>query len=48
MILVDRDIILNTRMEIAQLIFLKLNGIPDVTYDKQVGSRYNNEIVFRN
>ena len=44
----DRDISLSGKMEIAQLIFLKLSGIPNVTYDKQIDSHYNNEIVFRN
>lgn len=44
----DKDIVLNKDMEIAQLIFLKLSGIPDRTYDMQIDSRYNNEIVFRN
>ena len=44
----DRDISLSGKMEIAQLIFLKLSGIPDVTYDKQIDCHYNNEIVFRN
>ena len=43
-----REISLSGKMEIAQLIFLKLSGIPDVTYDKQIDSHYNNEIVFRN
>ena len=44
----NKDIVLNREMEIAQLIFLKLSGIPNRTYDKQVDSRYNNEINFRN
>lgn len=44
----DKDIVLNSEMEIAQLIFLELCGIPDRTYDKQIDSHYNNETVFRN
>ena len=44
----DKDIVLNREMEIAQLIFLELSGIPDRTYDKQIDSHYNNETVFRN
>lgn len=43
----NKNIILNNKMKIAQLIFLKLNSIPDITYDKQIDSHYNNEISFR-
>jgi len=39
--------ILKNKMNIAQLSFFRLNDIPDVTYDKQVGACYNNEVNFR-
>lgn len=42
-----KDILLKRDMEIAQLVFLKLNDVPDKTYDKQVSARYNEEDSFR-
>lgn len=41
------DIILKKDMEIAQLIFMKLSGVPNNTYNMQDGARYNNEDSFR-
>ena len=38
--------ILKNKMNIAQLSFFKLNDIPNVTYDKQIDSHYNNESNF--
>jgi len=43
----EHDIILNKGMAIGQLVFLKLSGIPDMTYDMQENSLYNNEDKFR-
>ena len=40
--------VLKNKMNIAQLSFFKLNDIPYVTYDNQVGASYNDERVFRN
>lgn len=42
------DILLKKDMEIAQLVFLKLNDIPNNTYDKQGDAHYNDENSFRN
>lgn len=44
----DSDILLTKNMKIAQLIFLRLNQIPNNTYDKQENAHYNNENTFRN
>ena len=42
-----QDILLKNNMNIAQLIFIKLNSLSDITYDKQVDARYNDEIIFK-
>lgn len=42
-----KEITLTVDMKIAQLVFLKLNEVPIMTYDKQADSRYNNEVDFR-
>lgn len=40
------DILLKKNMKIAQLVFMKLNELPNNTYDKQENARYNNEENF--
>lgn len=42
-----KDILLKKNMEIAQLVFLKLEDVPMNTYDKQVDAYYNDEDSFR-
>jgi len=42
-----QDFLLKKNMNIAQLIFIKLNSLSDITYDKQVDARYNDEIIFK-
>lgn len=44
----NEQITLEKDMQIAQLIFIKLDRIPTITYDKQENARYNNENEFRN
>ena len=44
----NEQITLEKDMKIAQLIFIKLDNIPTITYDKQENARYNNENEFRN
>lgn len=43
----NHDIVLNKGMAIAQLVFLKLDDIPDKTYDMQSDAKYNGEDKFR-
>ena len=44
----NEKVILTKNMKIAQLIFIKLDSIPTITYDKQENAKYNNEKEFRN
>ena len=41
-------VFLELNMKIAQLIFIKLDNIPTMTYNKQENAKYNNETEFRN
>lgn len=42
-----KDIVLNTNDKIAQIVFIKLNNVPEITYDKQKDAHYNDEDVYR-
>lgn len=42
-----KDILLKRNMRIAQLVFMKLDKVPDITYAMQKDARYNDEDSFR-
>lgn len=44
----NEPISLDKNMKIAQLVFIKLDNLPTMTYDKQENAKYNNENEFRN
>lgn len=45
--LTKHNIILTKGMKIAQLVFMELSDIPDMTYDMQIDAKYNDEDEFR-
>lgn len=44
----ENPLSLERNMKIAQLVFLKLDSTPTMTYDKQENALYNNDNSFRN
>ena len=42
----NEPISLDKNMKIAQLVFIKLDNLPTMTYDKQENAKYNNENEF--
>lgn len=43
----SKIILLKSKTAIAQIIFEKLSEVPDMTYDRQPGASFNNEVSYR-